>query len=368
MTDPKIPMLDLGPEVALLEDDLHAAWRRVLKSGRFINGPNVAGFEAEVAEYLGTRNAVSVNSGTDALVISLRSVGVRPGDEVITTPFTFFATAEAVSVIGATPVFVDIDATSLNIDAAAVEAAVTDRTRAIIPVHLFGQPAAMDAIIEVARRNDLWIVEDVAQAFGGEYQGRKLGSLAEIGAFSFYPSKNLAAYGDGGMVVTDDEGIAETAQMLRAHGGKTKYHNELIGYNSRLDELQAAILRVKLPLVPSFNEGRKRVARRYDEALEGLPLITPPVADGDHVYHQYTVRILDGQRDRVRQELAEESIASAIYYPTPLHRLPVYSATGESFPVAERAAAEVLSLPIWPQLDEGTQHRVCEAVADAVGR
>jgi dTDP-4-amino-4,6-dideoxygalactose transaminase len=360
-------MLDLGPELALLEDDLDAAWRGVLKSGRFINGPNVAGFEAEVAEYLGARFAVGVNSGTDALVIGLRSLGIGPGDEVITSPFTFFATAEAVSVIGATPVFVDIDPASFNIDPSAIEAAVSDRTRAIIPVHLFGQAAAMDDILGIARRNELQVLEDVAQAFGAELSGRKLGTLGNVGAFSFFPSKNLGAYGDGGLIVTDDEEVARTARMLRAHGGQNKYANEMIGYNSRLDELQAAILRVKLRVLPTFNEGRRRVAARYDGMLGAHSgMVTPPVVAGDHVYHQYTVRILDGQRDRVQRELHERGIASAVYYPTPLHRLPVYAAAQESFPVAEKAAEEVLSLPIWPQLDEATQDRVCEAIARAV--
>lgn len=368
MTNPRIPMLDLGPELALLEHDLDAAWHEVLKSGRFINGPNVSAFEHEVCEFLGARFATGVNSGTDALVIGLRSLGIGPGDEVITTPFTFFATAEAISVIGASPVFVDIDPVTMNLDPEALPAAVTGRTRAIIPVHLFGRPADLDAIMEVADRNDLQVLEDVAQAFGGTHGGRRLGTVGSIGAFSFFPSKNLGAYGDGGLIVTDDERRSETARMLRAHGGKDKYSNEIIGYNSRLDELQAAILRVKLRVLESFNEGRKRVARRYDEAFSELAemLRVPEAGAGDHVYHQYTVRVPGGGRDRVQRELAESGIASVVYYPTPLHLLPVYAGQYGAFPEAERAAEEVLSLPIWPQMDEQTQDRVSTAVRRAV--
>ncbi|NNC39775.1 MAG: DegT/DnrJ/EryC1/StrS family aminotransferase [Acidimicrobiia bacterium] len=363
----RIPMLDLQPELTLIADGVMAAWSGVLKSGQFINGPNVRAFEAEVAAFLGADHAVGVNSGTDALVIGLRSLGIGAGDEVITTPFTFFATGEAVSVIGATPVFVDIDPDTFNIDPEAIEAAVTDRTKAIIPVHLFGQPADMGAILDVARRHDLRILEDVAQAFGGKFQDRLLGTLGDIGAFSFFPSKNLGAYGDGGLITTNDDGLAETARMLRAHGGKNKYANELIGYNSRLDEIQAALLRVKLPLLSSFNDGRKQVARHYNERLATIAGLRVPVMRADdHVYHQYTVRILNGGRDAVQQSLAESGIASTVYYPTPLHKLPVYTDMGGTFPNAAQAAEEVLSLPIWPQMDERTQDRVCDAVAEAV--
>jgi dTDP-4-amino-4,6-dideoxygalactose transaminase len=360
-------MLDLGPEIEELNDELTAALLGVLNSGSFVGGPAVAGFEAEAAEFLGAGYAVGVNSGTDALVIGLRALGVQPGDQVITTPFSFFATAEAISVIGAQPVFVDIEPVSFNIDPNLIEQAVTDRTSAIIPVHLYGQPADMATIMEVAQRHDLRVLEDVAQAFGAKFGGRKLGTLGDLGAFSFFPSKNLGAYGDAGLIVTNDDETALVARMLRAHGGKDKYSNEMVGYNSRLDAMQAAVLSVKLKALPRFTDGRRRAAARYDEALaEVRGLAIPAVANGDHVYHQYTVRIFDGRRDLVQKQLAESGVASMVYYPTPIHQLAVYSGQYGAMPEAERAAAEVLSLPIWPQLDEATQERICQAVRTAL--
>ncbi|KGQ22401.1 DegT/DnrJ/EryC1/StrS family aminotransferase [Thermus filiformis] len=350
----KIPILDLTPEVEDLWDDLMAAIGRVLRSGQFILGPEVEGFEAEVAEYLGVKHAIGVNSGTDALVIALRALGVGPGDEVITTPFTFFATAEAISLVGATPVFVDIDPRTFNLDPGQVEERITPRTKALLPVHLYGQAAEMDPLLDLAERYGLKVLEDVAQAFGGEYKGRKLGTLGHAGAFSFFPSKNLGAYGDGGLIATNDDRVAELARMLRAHGARRKYHNETLGYNSRLDALQAAILRVKLPHLDAWNEARRRVAHTYNELLKGLPGLETPyeAPHARHVYHQYTVRILGGRRDEVQRRLAEAGIGTMVYYPVPLHRLPVYGYPEGSFPEAERAAREALSLPIWPTLCE----------------
>jgi dTDP-4-amino-4,6-dideoxygalactose transaminase len=326
----EIPILDLSPEIEDLWDELNAAIQDVLRSGQFIMGSAVRIFEAEVAEYLGTQHAVGVNSGTDALVIGLKTLGVGPGDEVITTPFTFFATAEAISQIGAVPVFVDIDPETYNMDSALIEEKITPCTRAILPVHLFGQAAEMDPILALAEEYGLKILEDVAQAFGGEYRGRKLGTLGHAGAFSFFPSKNLGAYGDGGLITTDDPEVAETATMLRTHGAKKKYHNEIIGYNSRLDELQAAILRVKMPYIDEWNDGRREAARRYDALLGELPgVLTPHEAPNRlHVYHQYTVRITNGRRDEVRERLAEEGIGTMVYYPVSVHRLPVYDGLG----------------------------------------
>jgi len=363
-----VPILDLSPEIEGLWDELNSAIQKVLRSGQFIMGPEVHSFEAEAAEYLKVKHAVGMSSGTDALVIGLRAVGVGPGDEVITTPFTFFATAEAISQVGAVPVFVDIDPGTYNIDPALVEERITSRTKAIVPVHLYGQAADMGAIVAVAEKYGLKVVEDVAQAFGGECQGSKLGTIGDVGAFSFFPSKNLGAYGDGGLITTNNDKVAETAHMLRVHGAKRKYHNEMIGYNSRLDELQAAILRVKLPRIDEWNEGRREAARRYNDMLNGVvDVVTPYEAPyARHVYHQYTVRILGGKRDTVRSKLAEEGISTYIYYPVPMYRLPVYSELSYRLPRTEEATDEVMSVPIWPQIQADLQVHILETLGHVV--
>ena len=343
-----IPVYDPRPEIEALWDEIHEAMDRVLRSGRFILGPEVEAFEQEVAEYLGVKYAVGVNSGTDALVIALRSLGIGPGDEVITTPFTFFATAEAISMVGARPVFVDIDPVTFNLDPALIPGAITPRTKAILPVHLYGHAADMDPILEIARAHGLKVVEDVAQAFGGRYKGRKLGTLGDAAAFSFFPTKNLGGLGDGGLIATNDPQVAELARMLRAHGARRKYHNEMLGYNSRLDALQAAVLRVKLKVVDEWNARRREVAARYNEALGAVEGVVLPSEQpyAYHVYHQYTVRVLGGRRDEVRARLAEAGIGTLVYYPVPVHRLPVYAWPAGSLPQTERAAQEVLSLPM----------------------
>lgn len=363
----KFPILDLRPEVELLWEDLNHALQEVLRSGRFVLGPNVQAFEEEVAVYLGVKHAVGMNSGTDALLIALRSAGIGPGDEVITTPFTFYATAETVSLAGATPVFVDIEADSFNIDPELAAKAVTPRTKALLPVHLYGQAAEMDPLLELAKKHRLKVIEDVAQAFGSEYKGKKLGALGDAGCFSFYPTKNLGAYGDAGMLTTNDDNLAETARMLRVHGAKQTYFNEMIGYNSRLDEFQAAVLRVKLPHLDEWNSKRRLLAKRYNELLEDISeVITPAEGPYGHVYHQYTIRITGGKRDQVKQGLAEAGIGSMIYYPIPVHRLPVYEDTAPSLPIAEGLAEEVLSLPIWPGLPEDAPERVVKAIKEAL--
>lgn len=361
---PKIPVLDLTPEIEALWDELMAAIQGVLKSGQFIMGPNVKAFEQEAAAYLGVKHAVGVNSGTDALVIALRAAGIGPGAEVITTPFTFFATAEAVSQVGATPVFVDIDPRTFNINPELIEPAITPRTSAILPVHLYGQAADMDPIMELAEKYNLNVIEDTAQAFGGEYKGRKLGTIGDAGCFSFFPSKNLGAFGDGGLIATNNDEIAEKARMLRVHGAKKKYYNEVIGYNSRLDEIQAAILRVKLPHIDKWNEAQRRAAQRYNELLKDIPgIVTPYVAPyAKHVYHQYTIRVLNGRRDKVKEYLTEQGIGTMVYYPVPVHKLPVYAGSNCSLPEAENAAVDVLSLPIWPQIPEKKQARIARAL------
>lgn len=361
-------MLDLRPEIEAHWQEYMDAIAGVLRSGRFILGPNVEAFEREVAAYLGVRHAVGVNSGTDALVIALRALGIGPGDEVITTPFTFFATAEAISMVGATPVFVDIDPRTFNIDPNLIEPAITERTKAILPVHLYGQAADMDPILELARRCRLRVIEDAAQAFGGMYKGRKLGALGDAGCFSFFPSKTLGGFGDGGLIATNNDEFAERARMLRAHGSKEKYRHEMLGYNSRLDELQAAILRVKLAHVDAWNEHRRQRARVYSDLLADSGLVVPPYEApyGLHVYHQYTIRVRIGSRDQVRAALRARGIATSVYYPIPLHRLPPYMGRNLSLPDAEQAAGEVLSLPLWPQVGTDLQREVVEVVLGAL--
>jgi dTDP-4-amino-4,6-dideoxygalactose transaminase len=363
-----IPILDLAPEIDLLWDDLKAAFERVMRSGQFIMGAEVTAFEAEIAAYLDVRHAVGVNSGTDALLIALRALGVQAGDEVITTPFSFIATAEAAESLGAKAVFVDIDPQTFNLDSSRIEAAITARTRAIIPVHLYGHAADMAAILEIAARHRLCVLEDVAQAFGGRHGGRKLGTLGDAAALSFFPSKNLGAFGDAGMIVTNRDDVAETARMLRAHGSRKKYYNETIGYNSRLDALQAALLRVKLPHLDAFCDGRRAAAARYGNLLAGIAGVTLPSETeyAHHVYHQYTIRIADGQRDAVQRRLAEAGIGTMVYYPVPLHKLPIYSGRGEHFPEAERAAEEVLSLPMSPHISAEAQAAVAAALRAAL--
>jgi dTDP-4-amino-4,6-dideoxygalactose transaminase len=363
-TGKPIPLLDLSPEIEATWDEIEAATLAVLRSGRFILGPNVEAFEREVADYLGVRHAISLNSGTDALVIGLVALGVRPGDEVITSPFTFFASAEAISMVGAKPVFVDIRPDLFTIDPERIEARITPRTRAIVPVHLFGHPADMEAISSIAERRDLRILEDVAQAFGASDRGRRLGSLGDAAAFSFYPSKNLAAFGDGGLLATDDDEVAAAARLLRTHGSLERDVHARLGYNSRLDEIQAAILRVKLTRVDRWNDQRRRVAHTYDRRLAGIAGIRTPAAEPEarHVYHQYTIRVGGGGRDALAAELDRAGIRTAIYYRTPVHRLEVYDGDSPPLPEAEAAAGEVLSLPMGPFLESESIDRVADAI------
>ncbi|HTL53448.1 MAG TPA: DegT/DnrJ/EryC1/StrS family aminotransferase [Planctomycetota bacterium] len=366
-----IPVLDLSAEIAELWEDLNRSLQDVLKSGQFIMGPWVDELEKNVASYFGVKHAVAMNSGTDALIIGLRALGVQPGDEVITTPFTFFATAEAISLVGATPVFVDVDPATLNIDPAGIAAAVTARTKVIVPVHLFGHAADLDPILAVAKKHNLKVFEDTAQAFGGEYKGRKVGGLGAAGALSFYPTKNLGAYGDAGMLITSDDRVADTAKMLRVHGSRQRYHNEAIGYNSRMDSFQGAVLGLKLPHVDRWNELRRQWAGEYTKRLSGLKGIMTPGTAGyaKHVFHQYTIRVkADGataaRRDALQKHLADRGIGSMIYYPIPVHKLEVYAARGIAMPQAELLAREVLSLPLWPQMMAGQVEQVCAAIAE----
>jgi dTDP-4-amino-4,6-dideoxygalactose transaminase len=366
---PKIPAFDLTPEIDLLWNDIQSAIAEVMRSGQFVLGRQVRAFEDEVARFLGAKHAVACNSGTDALVIGLRALGIGPGDEVITTPFTFFATAEAISLVGAEPVFVDIDPRTLNIDPQQVAEAVTPRTKAILPVHLFGHAADLDPILELARRHGLTVLEDVAQAFGGRYWGRPLGSLGHAGAFSFYPTKNLGGFGDGGLLTTNDDRVAETARKLRTHGSLVRDRNEMIGYNSRLDEIQAAVLRVKLPYVELWNRERRRAAATYRRLLADVPGIVPPLVEdyAVHAFNQYTVRVTACDRDALQRSLDEAGVGTMVYYSVPVHQLPVYAAQHAELPVAEKAAREVLSLPMGPMLSNHAIGRVVDALRQACG-
>jgi dTDP-4-amino-4,6-dideoxygalactose transaminase len=357
-----IPMLDLSDEVNELWDELNAAIQRVLRSGQFVMGPEVAAFENEAATYLGVRHAVGLNSGTDALVIGLRALGIGQGDEVITSPFSFFATAESISTVGAKPVFVDIEEDSFNIDPSKIEAAITPKTKAIMPVHLYGNPANMNQIMMLAEKHGLKVIEDCAQSFGSRYQGKFTGSIGHVGAFSFYPTKNLGAYGDGGMLTTNDDGIAEMAKMLRNHGSKQRYHNEMIGYNSRLDSLQAAILRVKLPHIDTWNLKRCQAAQIYNDLLSNiLGVITPKISQG-HIFHQYTIRLTQANRDEVQKKLQEQGISTMIYYPIPQDQLSVYRGLYARFPVSQKLADQVISLPIWPTITHDKQNFIAKTL------
>ncbi len=360
-------MLDLREQTDALWPELEKAVHDVIRSGRYVLGPVVEAFEREIADYLGTRHAVGLNSGTDALVIALRALDVGPGDEVVTPSFTFFATVEAISVVGATPVFCDIEPASLCLDPRSVERALGPRTRAIIPVHLFGHSAEMDALLDLAAQRGVAVLEDACQAIGARHDGRRVGGLGRVGAFSFFPSKNLGALGDGGLLVTDDAGLAERARRLRDHGSAERYHNVELGYASRLDEFQAAILRVKLPYLDAWNDARREVARRYSEGLAGVAGLQTPEEGNQvrHVYHQYTIRVTGGRRERVRSALDEAGVSTQVYYPIPVHAMPMYAHLGARLPVTERACEEVLSLPIWPELDEPTQRCIVEALLHA---
>ena len=364
MTAPdRIPIADPAAEYRELAAEIDAAVRRVLASGRYILGPEGMALEGEIAACVGAAHAVGVNSGTDALHLSLRAAGIGSGDEVVMPSFTFVATAEAVSYTGARPVFADIDARSFCLDPRALERSLTPRTRAVIAVHLYGQCAAMDEIAGLCREKKLVLIEDCAQSLGADYDGRRAGSWGDFGCFSFYPTKNLAAAGDAGMITARDARQAQRLRMLRHHGSRQSYLHEVLGYNSRLDELQAAILRVKLRHLDRYNRARADVARLYRELLKGSPLILPAESGrGKHVWHQFTVR--SAKRDALRAALEQSAIASMIYYPVPLHRQPLYAPdhAGREFPVTDEAARSVLSLPIFPQLGEARVQRVCEAV------
>jgi dTDP-4-amino-4,6-dideoxygalactose transaminase len=362
------PFLDLKAQFASIREEVASAVGRVLESQQLIMGPEVAAFEKEIAEFAECKFAVGCASGSDALLLALMAYGIGPGDEVITTPFTFVATAGSIARLGARPVFVDIDPTTYNLDPQKLDAAITPRTRAIIPVHLFGLPAEMDSITAIARHYALPVIEDAAQSIGARYRNRSAGSIGHAGCFSFFPSKNLGGAGDGGMIVSSDPQIADRLKLLRQHGSREKYSYEILGMNSRLDALQAAILRVKLKHLSAWTTARQRNAERYralfTEVGLGEAVGLPLVPEGSvHVYNQYVIRTK--KRDGLRLALRQHGIPTEIYYPSPLHLQPAFAALGHSqgdFPVSEAACAEVLALPIYPELTERQQRLVVEGV------
>ena len=370
MTDEAIPLVDLAAQHAEVADEVDAAFREVFRSTAFIDGPAVEAFEAAYAEFVGVRHCVGVSNGTDALELALRSCGVESGDEVLVPANSFVATAESVARIGAIPVFADVDATSLLIDPQEVEERLSPRTRAVVPVHLYGQMAPMQALADVLRRRDaVVVVEDAAQAHGARQTGRPAGGIGRAAGTSFYPGKNLGAYGDAGAVLTNDGASARLVRAMRDHGSESKYRHEVRGWNCRLDTLQAAVLLAKLRRLRDWNEARAAAARRYDTLLGGVDGVTRPenAPGNEHVWHLYVVQV--SERDRVLSALTREGIGVGVHYPQPIHLQPAFADLGQgpgSFPVAERAARHVLSLPMHPHLTEEHQRRVVDVLLAAV--
>jgi dTDP-4-amino-4,6-dideoxygalactose transaminase len=371
-----IPPIDLVRQYKTIGKEVSAAVQDVLTSGRYIGGPLVESFEQQFANYVGAVECVACNSGTDALYLALRALEIGPGDEVITTPFTFIATAEVITAVGATPVFIDIDAQTFNLDVTQIAAAITDKTRAIMPVHLFGQPVDMSTVMSIAQAHGIAVIEDCAQATGAQWQGKKVGSIGHIGCFSFFPTKNLGACGDGGAVVTNDESIAASIRKLREHGMASRYCHEATGINSRLDALQAAILQIKLPYLERWNDARREVAAYYHQLLNPVPGVVIPqeIAGGHSVWNQYTIRLTkdsssSNYRDEVRRRLQQLGISSMVYYPLALHLQPVYKILGYQagqLPVTEQICHEVLSLPMFPELSFEEQQQVVYALKDCL--
>ncbi|MFA6808209.1 MAG: DegT/DnrJ/EryC1/StrS family aminotransferase [Eubacteriales bacterium] len=367
-----IQLLDLRAQYLTIKGEIDGAVLKVLDSCRFILGPEMKALEEEIAAYCGTKHAVAVGNGTDALIIALESCNIGKGDEVITSPFTFFASAETIANVGATPVFADIDSVTLNLDIDKLEEKITSRTKAIIPVHIFGQMLDIEKIMKLAEKYNLKVIEDAAQAIGAEYRGRKAGSIGNVGTFSFFPTKNLGGYGDGGMIVTNDKEIADKARMLRFHGCKTKYYHDQIGHNSRLDEIQAAILRVKFKYLDNWNKLRRYKAQRYDNLLEDAAkegkLILPGIdAEGIPVYHLYVLRT--DKREKLMKVLKDKEIACAIYYPVPLHLQEAFAYLGYKegdFPVAEKACTQALAIPCYPELADDKLEEIAKVVSSAL--
>ncbi|MGN7175941.1 transcriptional regulator [Paenibacillus sp. FSL R5-0490] len=369
----KVPMLDLSEQYQGLKSEVLEVLDEVMSSSRFILGDNVKKLEADVAKYSNVNHGIGCGNGSDAIHIALQALEVGPGDEVITTAFTFFATGGAIARAGATPVYVDIDPVTFNIDPSKIEAAITEKTKAIIPVHLYGQMADMESIAKIAEKHNLAIVEDAAQAIGSKHNGKSVGELGTAATYSFFPTKNLGAYGDGGMIVTDNDDVAEKCRVIRVHGSKPKYYHHVLGYNSRLDELQAAVLNVKFPHLDTWSEMRRKNADTYTSLLKekvGDHVVTPVEKEGNyHVFHQYTLRVEN--RDELQKYLQEQGVSTMIYYPLPLHVQPVFQELGYKegdLPITEKAAKEALSLPMFPELKREQQEYVVEKIAEFYGK
>ena len=362
-----IPMLDLKAQYKSLGQEIEAAIREILESGHFVLGSHVEAIEKEIADYHNIKYAVSLASGTDALHLSLKALDIKEGDEVITTPFTFIASAEAIAYVGAIPVFADIDKKTLNISPSQIKDKITSKTKAIIPVHLFGLPADMDEIMDIAKQYNLKVIEDCAQAFGAKYKDVPVGSIGDAGCFSFYPSKNLGAYGDGGIMITNNHELYEKVRLLRNHGTTAPYKHSFIGYNSRLDEIQAAILEIKLKYVDAYNQKRRNLAKIYTSLLSNVVQCPAEMPDRIHVYHQYTIRSI--KKAAIKKNLEGNSISSVVYYPIPLHLQDAFKYLGHKkndFPESETAANEVLSLPIYPELEREKVEFIADAVLNAI--
>lgn len=389
-----IPLIDLKAQYKSISEDLDRVTKEVLSSAGYIMGKNVTEFEREFAEYVGVKHAISVGNGTDALVIALKSLGIGEGDEVITTPFTFFATAETISAVGAIPVFVDVEKDTFNINPSKIEEKITEKTKAIVPVHIFGQSAKMDEINAIAQKHNLKVIEDACQAIGGKYKGRNIGTLGDVACFSFFPTKNLGCAGDGGIIVTDNDDVATIARALRTHGSgengqkaynllnnineevetvqnaddtvynPLKYYNYLIGYNTRLDAIQAAILRVKLPHIDEWNNKRREIAKIYDESLKDTDLVTPFVCeDNTPVYHMYILQSED--REFMLGKLKQNGVATGVYYPVPLHLQKVYKNLGYKegdMPVAEYLSHRTFAIPVYPELTKEQIDYIIESI------
>ena len=362
-----IPMVDLKRQYNALKTEIDAAISDVLSQTQFILGPNVSKLEEEVAAYHGLPYAIGVANGTDALLLALRACGIKAGDEVITTPFTFIATAEVIALLNAKPVFVDICPDTFNVNPRLIEEKITKKTKAIIPIHLFGHPADMEPIMEIAKKYTLKVIEDCAQSFGAKYRDQLAGTMGDVGCFSFFPSKNLGGYGDGGMVITKSEDIARQIKMLRNHGSSVRYYHQELGYNSRLDEIQAAIIRVKLKRINQFNTARQQNAATYCVAIDNKDVILPAVASGcEHIYHQFTIR--SKNRDTIAKALKDKDIASAVYYPVPLHQQEVFTKLfphSTALPQSELCVKEVLSLPMFPELTKEEINLIADVINNA---
>jgi UDP-2-acetamido-2-deoxy-ribo-hexuluronate aminotransferase len=362
-----VPMVDLRKQFKEIKEEVFHVLTGILESSKYILGPKVLEFEGKVADYHSVREAIGVASCTDALHLSIDALGIGEGDEVITTPFTFFATVEAILYTGANPVFVDIEPDTLNIDVSQIEASITERTKAILPVHLFGHPSDMTKIVQIAKKHRLKVIEDCAQSFGAMVNGKKAGSFGDAGCFSFYPSKNLGGYGDGGMITLNNPRLAEKIRELRNHGSKGSYKHRRVGFNSRLDEIQAGILLVKFEHIDEYNRKRIRNASLYNSLLSDKVKCPLEKKGAYHVYHQYTV--MSTKRNKIQQRLKENGISSVVYYPVPLHLQEALKFLGYhkgDFPVAEKAAKEVLSLPMYPELEESTIVKIAEIIRDVV--